>query len=227
MESDLKAPVFIEFYGLPGCGKSTIAHALANELQRQGRKVNEPSYDMDHKYSRLLRKIYKFVNLLMLIVAHNNLHKNLIQLIKENGYKKHQLIFQEINLAYKMRSYLNGNRFEFIIFDEGLIQSAMSLSMKGALSPSDNVLRLLEHVPVAKNYYIKTDMKENFSRLILRNTFDSRIDRISDNAVKETVIRELESRFDQINKSLNSQIIDGNQSIHENVVKIHTELQCR
>ena len=41
----------VEFIGLPGSGKSTIAHALAETLRRRGATVSEPTWQNDHASS--------------------------------------------------------------------------------------------------------------------------------------------------------------------------------
>ena len=46
--------------GLPGCGKSTVSHLLAERLRVEGFKVSEPSYSIDHQ-KPLWRKIRKFL----------------------------------------------------------------------------------------------------------------------------------------------------------------------
>jgi ABC-type dipeptide/oligopeptide/nickel transport system ATPase component len=52
--------MLIEFLGLPGCGKSTLSHSVAEQLRREGRAVNEATYILNHrrhKLERLLRKL--------------------------------------------------------------------------------------------------------------------------------------------------------------------------
>ena len=51
----------IDFYGLPGSGKSTISHLLADKLRGEV-DVIEPSFHIDHDYSvieRIIKKKYK------------------------------------------------------------------------------------------------------------------------------------------------------------------------
>lgn len=47
--------VIAEFVGLPGAGKSTIAHGVARELRCRGVPVSEPTYDVDHRVPRGVR----------------------------------------------------------------------------------------------------------------------------------------------------------------------------
>ena len=50
---------FIEFYGLPGSGKSTLSHIVAERLRSEGYAVEEPSYDIDHQHP-LPKRVKKF-----------------------------------------------------------------------------------------------------------------------------------------------------------------------
>src|SRR4029077_17947708 len=50
----------IEFIGLPGVGKSTLSHRVAEILQQRGWRVEQPTYSVDHEMGtseRLLLKL--------------------------------------------------------------------------------------------------------------------------------------------------------------------------
>jgi predicted kinase len=51
--------VLVEFIGLPGSGKSTIAHALADLLRLRGALVREPTWRHDHQYRHASRAVRK------------------------------------------------------------------------------------------------------------------------------------------------------------------------
>ncbi len=70
MADDLNKPIIIDFFGLPGCGKSTVSHMLAEELRKQGKVVSEPSYDTDHKLSQVKRKTNKIISFSTYAVSH-------------------------------------------------------------------------------------------------------------------------------------------------------------
>ncbi len=53
------APVVAEFLGLPGAGKSTVAHALASELRQRGVEVSEPTGETDRLPSGRARRLAK------------------------------------------------------------------------------------------------------------------------------------------------------------------------
>ncbi len=52
----------IEFIGLPGVGKSTLSHRVAEMLQQRGWRVEQPTYSVDHEmrtWERLLLKLQR------------------------------------------------------------------------------------------------------------------------------------------------------------------------
>lgn len=49
----------VEFLGLPGSGKSTVSHAVADVLRRRGLVVDEPTWSVDHELSSRRRYFHK------------------------------------------------------------------------------------------------------------------------------------------------------------------------
>ena len=148
--------VYIEFFGLPGCGKSTISHKVASVLRRQGNKVIEPTYYIDHNYPRVIRKIIKLSQLLFLLIKFPKKSLQLKQLVKENGYTGSDIIKQMSNIAYKINVY-NLARADYILFDEGVLQSSVSLGNTPGrvICNEQKLLALCENVLIVK-IYIKT-----------------------------------------------------------------------
>ena len=86
MEVNLKEPIHIEFFGLPGCGKSTISHQVAERLRAKGYKVYEPTYYSDHNLKPVCRKLRKLLATMYYSISHHKEYLSLIRLAKENGY---------------------------------------------------------------------------------------------------------------------------------------------
>ena len=53
--------MLIEFFGLPGSGKSSISRQVAKMLVVQGLQVDEITYDIDHRHRRPARLLFKLV----------------------------------------------------------------------------------------------------------------------------------------------------------------------
>lgn len=51
--------MLVEFFGIPGAGKSTISHRVSKELREDGRIVSEPMYTLTHEATSAKRYLYK------------------------------------------------------------------------------------------------------------------------------------------------------------------------
>ncbi len=49
----------VEFVGLPGAGKSTLSHAVAELLRARGERVSEPTYDLTRRSTWLWKRLQK------------------------------------------------------------------------------------------------------------------------------------------------------------------------
>jgi hypothetical protein len=62
--------MLIEFFGLPGSGKSTFSRLVADLLLKRGLAVEEITYDLDHRRPRVERLLVKLSHLLRYAAAH-------------------------------------------------------------------------------------------------------------------------------------------------------------
>lgn len=203
MESDIRDnTIFLEFYGLPGSGKSTISHLVAEELRKQGKKVIEPTYDSDHRYSSSIRKWIKLIKLIRYGVFNPRKYNKLSKLIRANGYGGTDVLSQAVNIAPKLWEYEHA-RTEYVVFDEGLTQSAISL-VKNKGNSSENERKLYElckHRKV-KKIYIKVFPETALSRMAGRQKHDSRIEEIRDDAERYSKLREIERLCESISTNI-------------------------
>lgn len=180
METNLKYPISLEFYGLPGCGKSTVSHKLADELRTDGWNVWEPSYDIDRKYIPIIRKIVKLWKLFGFAIKNYELYTNICSLVKKNGYKGKDAMSHRINIALKVLSYLNCKEYDIIIWDEGVTQAAISLSFNSSCSILENersINGLIGDIRCLK-IYVYVDIQTAMNRMELRYTCDSRVEKM-------------------------------------------------
>lgn len=170
--------VFLEFYGLPGSGKSTISHLVAEELRKQGKKVIEPTYDTDHRCSPSVRKGIKLLKLIRYALFSPKKYKSLKKLIKENGYTGSDVISQAANIAPKLWEYDHPSA-DIVVYDEGLTQSAIALA-KNDMVCVDNENKLYELIGdrIARKFYITIDEKTALERMASRKRHDSRIEKM-------------------------------------------------
>ena len=121
---------YVEFLGLPGCGKSYFSHKVADALRGEGYKIIEPSWELDHIYGRWGRAMKKSIMALLFTLKCPKIAKEIKRIIRNCGISRLDGSRFERNILYK--AYLLTQRRKVILFfDEGLSQAAVSLSING------------------------------------------------------------------------------------------------
>lgn len=207
MGSDLT--VFLEFYGLPGSGKSEVSHLVAEYLRQMGKTVSEPSYEADHVFEKGKRKLWKLCGLFRLIVFHPLLYWNLVRQIAEAGCKGRDFSQLAVNIGYKLWAYEHP-RTEYVLFDEGLIQSAVSMTVYGERDMR-KMRVLIEPINNKRvtMFFICAEPQTVLQRLRGRDKHDSRVEKLESDSSR----LELLNRFQK-----QCEIID-----YESMFKINTE----
>lgn len=178
--------IFIEFYGLPGSGKSTLSHIVAERLRSEGYAVEEPSYDIDHQHP-LPKKFKKFAIGGYWLVFRHRQYRRISEIVKQNGYKGLTAFTMTVNVIQKMRIYNSRKHAEIVIIDQGLIQACVSLSTNGDISTKENYEKLLCLMPnaaAASRIYIDVDDETAIDRMSKRATNDSRVEKLKDHNSK-------------------------------------------
>ena len=174
--------IHIEFYGLPGCGKSTISHKVAEQLRYGGFNIIEPSYDILYGNSKFVRLLKKIMYSLMLFFKNKKIYKILKELVEKNEYKGLEIYRQLANLAYKIYIY-NYSQKAIYIWDEGIVQSAISLSSFNNIDPINNYKRLIKMVnnekTTIKLIRIDVPIELSIKRLNERENKHSRVEKVS------------------------------------------------
>lgn len=191
----------IDFYGLPGSGKSTCAHRLAEELREKGLRVLEPSYRMDHENSPRMRKFKKLVWAIRYSIAHPRKARALRSAIRESGVP---ILKYFVNAAYKAAACEAGkSRWDYIVFDEGFYQLSVSINMKQYRDPKKTAHGLCAvcRYPVVP-VYLRVEISEVMNRLQNRGEHDSRVEREPDEAKRIEMLRQIQSTCDALDAAL-------------------------
>lgn len=226
MENTLKPTLFVEFYGLPGCGKSTISHAVAKLLQEKGFSAEEPSYDIDHLSNTLLRKIKKLIITFVWFVIHNRLCCEISSIVGENKYTGISKIEQISNIIQKVRIYRKKSTSQIVLWDQGLVQASISLSVNGYKTANENLRELYKLISSDLHIYhilISIDSETAVNRMALRKTNYSRVEKLKDVGERDRMLKSFIEGIAEINREFDGEKIDGKmdkEKLSRQVLKI-------
>lgn len=217
MGNHLSQSICIDFYGLPGCGKSTLSHLASQKLRCEGLDVKEVSYDMDHGNGTLLRTWKKIVTTIRLFLCYPRLFWRVSKTLSTNGISLFgKLYFKHIiNLSYKICA-LKGHH-EFILFDEGFCQAVLSMSINNDGIRNECYDSLICAIAADRriiNVYVKTDPDTALARIRMRNDGQSRFDNLSDDVTKKELVK-MESLCGSLPQTI---VVENNNS--ENTMKL-------
>lgn len=229
MENNIES-ICLDLYGLPGSGKSTISHMLAEKLHGEI-NVCEPSYNIDHQKSVICRIYNKSFEVVSLLLLHPCVFISIVTIIRRCGYTplNHVFYIHLLNICYKIGILITPPK-GYIIFDQGLWQSVMSLYyQKKDKSTMVDVYRQLYKLTSKNlytiNIYISVDIETAIKRMDSRHTNISRVQKL--NAEERT--EELKEQLLMIEKIFNTSLAvdSGRKSINECVGIITEELASR
>lgn len=206
MESDIKRAIILDFYGLPGSGKTTKAHEIAERYRSQGMRVSEPSYEYDHRMGRYERKIKKTMAAVKVLVRCPKCFCRLVWIARRNGYGlRNGILNQVINISTKLEAVKKyGRNCDYIVFDEGLAQAAVSLSVNSSLSSKKNLRLILNELDGEFKIMLQKtelDIAEALSRIEQRGTADTRIEKLRSGEEKGQWMMEYKRAVDAIDKN--------------------------
>lgn len=179
MEINLDQTIHIEFFGIPGSGKSTLSHELAKELRKRGCLVFEPTYVDSHEFSAIGRKIRKVLNLVYVVIFKHTLFEKISSIV--NCGEKKEYFIHIRNIIPKLLIYLKEQKAIYI-WDEGLIQSAISLSINTDLDAQkvkNEIISLVNEKNII-SVFLDVDTKIALERMEKRITNDSRVEKEHD-----------------------------------------------
>lgn len=173
--------VVIEFVGLPGVGKSTLSHRVAEILQQRGWQVDQPTYSVDHKMRTWERLLLK----LRLVSGEAILHpacavRSVKAILATRQASAADFIRLTVNWLF-MSSLLRktDRRTGVHMFDEGLLNALWSIGFSARSADTVGILGELARqrtTPVVVAL-IEADIAAVRERLDLRRNGHSRLER--------------------------------------------------
>lgn len=221
MANHIKQPTVLDFFGLPGCGKSTVSHKLAESLRSDGYTVYEPSYNLDHNLSGIKRKLVKLWQYILYFLVHPVRSNEISKLVKDNGYSAFsERLSQCINIASKFWA-VKKNGFDYILFDEGFCQASISLALKSenptvAASNYTRIMDIGRNKLEIKPVYLQLDTETALLRLEKRGESNSRVDAEGDPAVRKLLMKRFEENCEALagGDLLTIQSVEVNETVN-------------
>lgn len=186
MAGDIKRTTVLDFYGLPGCGKSTVSRIVSKKLREMGYSVYEPSYVLDHDMGTVRRKLAKLWYYTRFSICHFDRSKKVYRLVRENGYKHfYECLSQCVNIVSKYMALIKAD-CDYIVFDEGFCQAAVSLSLNGncksVVSNYEKIIKICGEDLDLRPVYLKAEIETALENMRIRAGRDSRVDAETDDA---------------------------------------------
>lgn len=136
MGQSVTMPLIIEFNGLPGSGKTTIAEALKKELEEMGYCVSTSFFKRSyHRYGKLVILNPVYWGLIRTIIKYSSFFEE---------KKSHSTILRVVNFIRSYNDFVKSKRNDILMVDQGFIQGLISLAHQDLLpqiSYFDEVLK--------------------------------------------------------------------------------------
>lgn len=160
----MNKPIIVEFNGLPGLGKTTVATSLIEELQQQGYNTiknyrHNIFYTLHHPFPELYSpSLYRLV-------------KAYAGMIPPQGKKRTHIHWTNF-FAQKYESILKHNVSNYVIIDEGIIQFLVAMAFQDKMPISDKADAIVEKLKALGIYFVRVDcmnhIEESANRIMSR-----------------------------------------------------------
>ncbi|WHY76639.1 hypothetical protein QNH20_21490 [Neobacillus sp. WH10] len=175
----------VDFFGLPGSGKSTIAQLAALSLREKGYIVDDYPIYIGNKASTAMRMLVKIKSTIVFSLLHFKFLYGLFKSLGESPFQSFsEAVKQWINICYVITMYNRAVRQKkYRIFDQGLAQTAISLTANCKQTTADFVLNeLLKMVNISPDFvYIQANANTALIRLKSRKCSRSRVQQYTNN----------------------------------------------
>jgi hypothetical protein len=123
--------VLVEFLGLPGVGKSSVSHRVAEILAQKGLPVEQPTYTLDHGPGKLQRTIRKSWWVACEALSHPIYAWRCLRSLRATRQESPRLLFKMIfNWLLVSALVRRSQRSRAIhLFDQGLFQALWSIGL--------------------------------------------------------------------------------------------------
>lgn len=189
MENPDRKPIIIEFNGLPGSGKTTVAKALQNKLESE--KVSTLFW-YDRKWTiRNPRSMYIYPKYWRIIKDGFRYAKTLNK--DDFSYR----IVSMVRFIRMYRDYITDRPVDILLIDQGVIQSFISLAHTECLLDSNILTTFISHMHLEDLplILVNCNVREDISnrRIISRPSNGCRVETMSDSTRKQTLRTQIDN----------------------------------
>lgn len=227
--------ILIDFFGFPGCGKSTIAKKIYEDFRKKNIDImlfNNNEYVDEKVHSNIILKYIRILlpkNLLFMwniIIKGPKLNKERIilkQSLKERIWKKLRLV-----ILYD--SFVNKKMDKIILVDQGIIQDFVDYILYRNAS-DEYIMKYLNYFESENNKIIFVDCNIEkdtaIERIKKRNRNMFSFDKLSEEKLNE-ILDLQKNKLDKVISLINNKIISIYMSkdlLEENAKNIERELE--
>lgn len=168
----------VEFFGMPGGGKSTVARRVANTLQERDIQVNEPTYILAHECSSLQRYRSKLCYAVQAGVREPELvTKGTHAVLVSNQHTRTSALKSGFNWWFVTGAAFTGNPRCVQLLDQGFVQAVWSIEISRSKSPNLETLLAAALSRPARTLVITVDVSPvtAHERMLNRDDDESRI----------------------------------------------------
>ena len=204
----------VEFFGISGVGKTTLAKKYYDELVHQGTYVVWNGYDLYSKKSWLQRNLIKSKSVVTFLFTHYPWCAEFFVLLTSIGVRKRELIklyFNGIFLKYTLSDLQKVKGISFV--DEGVLQYIWSVCLRidGMMSKL-NLLKFISMFQLGEKIVVVEANTETISERLINRGEKTKIMETKD--LRTQIIR-MKSIQDQIIETLSqSGVVSKNQIVH-------------
>jgi thymidylate kinase len=163
--------VIVEFIGLPGSGKSTVAKSIFEEKQIKKLHITYPLYNLYNK-GWVQRNLIKFVLVINYFIFNFFYSLDVIKLIKSTKQNSTKNI---IKLSFNFLFFLSVHKKykeskDIVLFDEGLLHNVWAILYEATSKNIDYNKFILDSCLPNVVVYVECDIQTNIDRLLLRKS---------------------------------------------------------
>lgn len=163
--------MIIEFCGTPGCGKTTVAHALQEKLIAQGYTVVN-IHEKERSASAVGRLQHYAHSLAYRMYGKSSAIRRALETYIANNETNGAAVWTNCILENVYSTDINERKYDFVLMDEGVIQFLSSLGHDHRLTEEiEPVMALLRKLHYDRGIFVAecfVDTDENIRRIIGR-----------------------------------------------------------